>query len=270
MNNIHYPQSIQSQVTALSSSIDDKAQAIDDTIQRINHASSLEEQTNEQRAGASLTKYICLHPYQYGIGHKKTLSAPTALHLAANGSLSSPDIAHLQVGIALVVTGRDANHFASNIDEIAKIINHPAWIALSTQASAEALLPIEKMQIPREKLAPYWTETRLDFISPRLDCTHVLGSANAHHTVNDMTPTERLINVALHQKHQLAQQKQALMQLKAKFTGQCYALRLTGTTNAMKKQLTDFQTDNQPYASVLILLSNNEQELSLLYEMFAL
>lgn len=268
MTKITYPPSIRSQVTDLSLKIDKKITMIDSAIERINHSPS-KEKSSKQPTILSLTKYICLHPYQYGIGHKKTLSAPTALQLAVSG-LSSPDIAHLHVGIALVVTGRDANHFASTINTLAQIINHPAWVALSTQASAEALLSIEKMQIPREKLAPYWTETRLDFMSPRLDCAHALGSANAHNAVDDTTPTERLISVALHQKHQLAQQKQVLMQLKSKFAGQCYALRLTGTTNAMKKQLTDFQTDNQPYASVLILLSNNEQELSLLYEMFAL
>lgn len=270
MITINYPQRIRSQVADLSSKIDNQVTMIDSAIDRINGSSSLDDKPNEHPAAPPLTKYICLHPYQYGIGHKKTLSAPTALQLAANNGLSSSDIAHLPMGIALVVTGRDTNHFASNIYDITQIINHPAWVALSTLASAEALLPIEKMQIPRVHLAPYWTETRLDFISPRLDCVYALGSVNTHNAVGDMTPTERLINAALHQKHQLAQQKQAAMQLREKFVGQCYALRLTGTANAMKKQLTDFQTDNQPYASVLILLSNNEQELSLLYEMFAL
>jgi hypothetical protein len=270
MQTIQYPQNVSTQADALTQSIDTKTQEINTTIDRINSSKKIEFKA--KTSVNFITKYICLHPYQYNISQSKTLLAPVALELAGDSVARSPEVSGLNQGIALIVTGRDTSNFASNMKNISQVINHPAWVQLATLANAEAELSINKMQIPKTKLAPYWSQGRLAFMSPIIDSTQILGNAGAYQSniKNDLTATERLINAAINQKERLIQQKSELSQLKNKFHGQCYALKLSGSPGAIRQQLMNFQTDNQPYASVLVLLSNDSDNLSLLYEMFSL
>ena len=270
MQVIQYPQSINAQVSALTRSIDTKTQEINSAIERINSSKKIESKV--KTSVNFITKYICLHPYQYNISPSKTLLAPVGLQLADDSVAQSPEVSALNKGIALIITGRDARDFADNMKNISQVINHPAWVQLATLANAEAALSINKMQIPKIKLAPYWSKGRLAFMSPIIDSAQILGNAGAHQSniKSDQTATERLINAATQQKERLAHQKSELSQLKNKFSGQCYALKLSGSPGAIRQQLMDFQTDNQPYASVLVLLSNDSDNLSLLYEMFSL
>ncbi|MCD9521062.1 hypothetical protein [Photobacterium phosphoreum] len=259
---IKYPNSIKDQANALSISIDTQITAIDSALSRINVASPLDKKVTVSDV---TSQYLCLHPYLFGVDHNDTLSAPAALQRAGNIIMKSPY--HLSNGLALIVTGRNPSHFAQQIQDISTVITHPAWVQLAILATKKALLPIEKMQIPKTTTDPSWVSFRLDFMSPILDCRTVLGHSTKSKPI---TPIERLIQVSQHQKDRLAQQKQGLLQLKSAFTGQCSALRLTGTHSAMKRQLTDANVDNQPYATVLILLSNDINNLSIYYEMFDL
>ena len=263
MIKIKYPSSIKKQADARTAAIDTQITVIENSLKRINEtpASNKEATTSS----TNHTQYICLHPYLYGVGYNETLSAPTALKLASDMIMKTPH--HYPNGLVLIVTGRDPSHFAQQIQDISSIITHPAWVQLATLAIKKTLLPIEKMQIPKTNTAPSWVSFRLDFMSPTLNCRTALGVPPQSEAI---TPIERLIQVSLHQKDRLAQQKQGLLQLKSAFTGQCAALRLTGTPSAMKKQLTDFKVDNQPYATALMLLSDDIDNLSIYYEMFGL
>ena len=270
MQIIRFPQSINAQVSALMGSIDTSTQDINASIERINSSKKIE--TRAKASTNVITKYICVHPYQYNISPSKTLLAPVGLQIIGDRVAQSSEVNGLNKGIALIVTGRDARNFADNIKSISQTINHPAWAQLATLADAEAELSINKMQIPKTKRAPYWMQGRLAFMSPIIDSYRILGNAGAHqlNIKSNATATERLINMAMQQKERLAHQKRELSQLQNKFSGQCYALKLSGSPGAIRKQLMDFQTDNQPYASVLVLLSNDSDNLSLLYEMFSL
>lgn len=263
MVKINYPSSIKKQADARTAIIDTQITAIESSIKRINETPTSNKEITKN--SAHHTQYICLHPYLYGVGYNDTLSAPTALKLAGNMIMSAPH--HYPNGLVLIVTGRDLSHFAQQIQDISSVITHPAWVQLATLAIKKTLLPIEKMQIPKAATTLSWASFRLDFMSPLLNCRTALGYSPQNEAI---TPIERLIQVSLHQKERLTQQKQGLLQLKSTFTGQCAALRLTGTPSAMKKQLTDFKVDNQPYATALILLSDDIDNLSIYYEMFGL
>ncbi|GEK13210.1 hypothetical protein [Aliivibrio fischeri] len=269
MQTITYPSSVKSQADKLVQSIETREQEITAAIDKIGTSKKLKEKN--KKAGIS-TKYICLHPYQSNISPSKTLLAPIALQIAADNIVNSPEVSHLNSGIALVVTGRDATNFASNIKKIASVINHPAWVQLATLANEESILTINKMQIPKTKPGPYWLNGNIGFITPIITTEQLINSAEAQQITPEinLTPTERLINAATRQKNLLAKQKGQLSQLNNQYTGQCYALKLSGTQSAIRKQLLDFQTDNQPYSSVLVILTNDSENLSLLYEMFSL
>ncbi|MDD9174508.1 hypothetical protein PVK63_06435 [Aliivibrio sp. S2TY2] len=270
MHVIRYPQSISIQADAIVQSIDAKTQEINSAIERIN---SIKKTEVKVKVSVNvITKYICVHPYQYNISPSKTLLASAGLQVTGDSVTQSSEVNGLNKGIALIVTGRDARNFADNVKIISQTINHPAWVQLAILADAEAALSINKMQIPKTKLAPYWMQGRLAFMSPIINSAQILGCAGAHQSniKNNMAATERLISIATQQKERLAHQKRELSQLQNKFSGQCYALKLSGSPSAIRKQLINFQTDNQPYASVLVLLSNDSDNLSLLYEMFSL
>jgi hypothetical protein len=261
MNNIQYPESTKKHVNEQLSSIDAQIDDIDASIAKINVKSAQKEQRKPEKVN---TQYLCLHPYLFGIGHKDTLSAQTALQLAGDAISSSPII--LNSGLALTVTGHDVSQFAINVTAMANTLSHPALKHVAVLASKKALLPIEKMQIPQPSNTQLWVRGNLHFMEPLLSVANALWSANNQ----AMSPVERLINISTHQKSRLLDHKKTLAGLSQKFTSQCYAARLSGTPSVMKKQLSDFKTDNQPYSVTLILLSNDTDSLSILYEMFAL
>lgn len=261
MINIKYPSSTKKQVDTQLSSIDAQIDDIDASIKKINSKSAQKAQHKPEKFN---TQYLCLHPYLFGIGYKDTLSAQTSLQLAGSTLLSSP-IAH-DKGLALVITGRDVNQFAINVTAIANTLSHPALKYIAVLASKKALLPIEKMQIPQPNHNQPWVRGNLHFMEPLLSVTNALWSPSDQ----AMSPVERLINISSHQKNRLINHKNTLSELSQKFTGQCYAARLSGTPSTMKKQLSNFKTDNQPYSVTLILLSNDINSLSILYEMFDL
>ncbi|MEF1204325.1 hypothetical protein [Photobacterium damselae] len=265
MNNISFPPSVNNKINQLSISIDARLTAIENLAERLNSSSS--ESFADNATISTTTQYLCLHPYLFGVGFNDTLSAPTALQIAANAVVSSKTT-HTQ-GIAMIVTGRDQSHFASQIRAISQVVTHPAWLQLSILSSNKSLLPITKMQIPRHKPSPSWTAGNLQFFNPLHDTHKTLHAANAHN-IDAISPVERLITLANRQKKRLQQQQQALHDLREKYNGSCYAIRLSGSVSAMRKQLEEYQADNQPYSTVLLLLSDDDKNLSLLYEMFGL
>lgn len=213
-------------------------------------------------------QYLCLHPYQYHIGYKSILSAHTAIKIGCDAILRA-EISRQTNGVALIVTASDASHFANKVSQIARFIAHPAWIQLSRLATKKTMQNIERMQIPKRDINPVWIDDNLEYMNPIFETNSVIESSISCVVNDELTPAQRIVQLARHQVSYLQKKKNELADLKNLFSGNCYALKLTGPKNAMHKQLSEMQTDNQPYSSLLILLSEDDQ-MNLLYEALGL
>ncbi|RZP88981.1 hypothetical protein [Vibrio vulnificus] len=265
MNNITLPKSLGSRIDAALSEIDAQQSRIDERLSNLDAT----RQANEQRAqqGRVISKQLCLHPFKFNVGTNYTLSAQSAVQLAGQNIITTPELGSLNAGIAIVITGADLSQLSQNVVNIANTLTFPALTQASALITQHALLPINKMQIPRSKMAPYWQDCHVRYFEPFFSAGAIADSLKQSESIDAIT---RLRNVAEFAKEGLNKKKEALDKIKQQFHGQCYALKLAGAPLEIKKQLEEWTTDGQPYALALIILTNEPSELSLIYETFSL
>lgn len=265
MNNISLPNSLSRRIDAALSTIEAQQSRLDEQLANLNAT----RQANEQRAqpGRIISKQLCLHPFKFNVGINHTLSAQSAVQLAGQHIITTPELGTLSAGVAIVVTGADLSQFSQNVANIASTLAFPALTQASALITQHALLPINKMQIPMSKMGPYWQDCHVRYFEPFFSAGTIADSLKQSENIDAKT---RLRNVAGLAKEGLNKKKEALEKIKQQFHGQCYALKLAGAPLSIKKQLDEWITDGQPYALALIILTNDANELSLIYEALSL
>ncbi len=265
MNNITLPNSLLRRIDAALSEIDAQQSRIDERLSNLNAT----RQANEQRAqpGRVISKQLCLHPFKFNVGTNYTLSAQSAVQLAGEHIITTPELGSLNAGIAIVITGADLSQFSQNVADISNTLAFPALTQASALITQQALLPINKMQVPTRKTGPYWQDCHVRYFEPFFSAGAIADSLKQSESIDAIT---RLRNVAELAKEGLNKKKEALEKIKQQFHGQCYALKLAGAPLEIKKQLDEWTTDGQPYALALIIFTNEPNELSLIYETFSL
>lgn len=200
-------------------------------------------------------------PYQYRIGTNQTLSADSAAEFAANKLTDQHDSIQGQHGLALFVTAYNESTFASNLTSITKILPFPEWLAVADKAAKNAVLDIEKMQVPDAKLNPYWRNEDYSSQNPLDTAEQLLGSEIAQAEAvaeSDISPVERLKQLATIQNESLNQLLNDTNNFISLFNGQVYALKLTGTPDNMAKQLREASISSEPYSTLFLMVSNDE------------
>ncbi|MEC4728856.1 hypothetical protein HWQ46_25405 [Shewanella sp. D64] len=203
---------------------------------------------------------LCLTPYQYGIGLNGMLSAKAGTGLLADRLTNALEINGYHHGVAMVITGLDESLFASRLKGVVDVLPFPDWVALHNLASKRAILNVEKMKIPNIKPSPYWTHLNGGLVSPLYAVNNTLleGISLAESIAsNAMSPIERLNALAAKQSKQLEAMQVCISELQQLFKGEVYAKRLSGTPHDMAGQLQRFDTDNQPYSTILVVLSRD-------------
>ena len=94
---------------------------------------------------------IALNPYQYRIGNNGVLSADTAASFAADKLTEQLDSINASYGLALVVTASNESTFAKNVQSITNVLAFPEWLATADKAAQNAVLELNKMQIPQKR-----------------------------------------------------------------------------------------------------------------------
>lgn len=224
---------------------------------------------NEQITHLLFTGYgLAFTPYQYRIGNDGLLSADTALAFAAEKLTDSLDPVHGSYGLALAVTASDESTLASRLQTITKLLAFPEWLAAADHAAKHAVLAIEKLQIPGERLNPYWHTDDYALEQPLANTQWQLyaESATAEATAeSNIKPTDRLKQLATQQNTRLTQLLTDMTQLIALFSGSCSAIKLTGTPDQMAKTLKESSISGEPYSVLFLLLSDTKP--TFFYEM---
>ncbi|PMT73895.1 hypothetical protein C1S86_24385 [Vibrio parahaemolyticus] len=204
---------------------------------------------------------IAFTPYQYRIGTENRLSADNAAKFAAKKLTEQYDPISGQHGLAIFITASTESDFANKISTISKLLPFPEWIALSDMATKHAVLTIEKMQIPPKRLNPYWREDDYSNQAPLSTSDDLIGAELAQAEAiaeNATSPVARLKSLASIQTQQLDQLSNDITAFIALFTGECYAMRLTGTTSSMATQLRDASISSEPYSTLFLMVSKTE------------
>lgn len=224
---------------------------------------------NDQITNLLFTGYaLTFTPYQYRIGNNGLLAADTALAFAADKLADSLDPVHGAFGLALAVTASDESTLARRLQTITKLFAFPEWLAATDHATKHAVLAIEKLQIPGERLNPYWHTDDYALQQPLASTQAQLYAENA--TVeataeSNISPTDRLKQLATQQNTRLTQLLADMTQLIALFSGSCSAIKLTGTPNQMAKTLKESTISGEPYSVLFLLVSDTKP--TFFYEM---
>lgn len=211
---------------------------------------------------------IAFTPYQYRIGNKQTLSADTAAEFASEKLTDQRDPIQGKHGLALFVTDYNQSTFANSLISITQILPFPEWLAVADKAAKNAVLDIEKMQVPDAKLNPYWRNEDYSNQNPLDTTEQLLGSelAQAESVAeSDISPVDRLKQLATIQNESLTQLLDDTNNFISLFNGQVYALKLTGTPDNMAKQLREASISSEPYSTLFLMVSNDEP--TFFYEM---
>jgi len=280
MNIIRFPPSTQnihdqlsSFIGQLKAHVSNQAEKLDELV--IHTPSELAEDAvnlsgiNDQITNLLFTGYgLAFTPYQYRIGNDGLLAADTALSFAAEKLTDSLDLVNGSYGLALVVTASDESTLASRLQAITKLLAFPEWLAAADHATKHAVLAIEKLQIPGERLNPYWHADDYALQQPLASTQVQLCAENATIEAiaeSNISPTDRLKQLATQQNTRLTQLLADMTQLIALFSGSCSAIKLTGTPNQMAKTLKESSISSEPYSVLFLLVSSTKP--TFFYEM---
>lgn len=281
MNNLQFPettQSIHDQLTGfinqLKSHVSEQSAKLDE-IESLHtpsslagDASSLINLRNELNDLLFSGHAIALTPYQYRIGNNGVLSADTAASFAADKLTEQLDSINASYGLALVITASNESTFAKNVQSITNVLAFPEWLATADKAAQNAVLELNKMQIPQKRLNPYWRNDNYALQKPLFDTEQLLNDeiAQAEAVAESNTkPTDRLKQLAQKQSESLTQLLNSVSTLISLFNGQCYAIKLTGSPANMADQLRDSVTSSEPYSTLFLMASDKEP--TFFYEM---
>ncbi len=224
---------------------------------------------SEQITNLLFTGYaLAFTPYQYRIGNDGRLAADTALTFAADKLTDSVDSIKGKHGLALAVTASDESTLAKRLQAITQLLAFPEWLAAADHAAKHAVLAIEKLQIPGERLNPYWHADDYALQQPLASTQVQLYAENATAEAtaeSNIKPTDRLKQLATQQNTRLTQLLADMTQLIALFSGSCSAIKLTGTPNQMAKTLKESSISSEPYSVLFLLVSNTKP--TFFYEM---
>ncbi|NAW59635.1 MULTISPECIES: hypothetical protein [unclassified Vibrio] len=211
---------------------------------------------------------VALTPYQYRIGTQQRLSADTAATFAAQKLTEQYDPVSGKHGLALVITGSTESTFAANLSAITTLLAFPEWLAVTDHAQKNAILAIEKMQIPARRLNPYWRTDDYAYQAPLSTTQHYLSAELAQAQAcaeSAVSPVERLKQLAALQSQTMDTLLTDVSNFIRLFQGQCYAVRLTGTPANMAKQLRETRISAEPYSTLFLMVS--DQEPTFFYQM---
>lgn len=265
MKQIQLPITLKAHINNALAKIMDKLNSIDEGLSKLSSSKILKYQSETK--DISTIKYLCLHPFTFGVGINGTLSAQNAMNIAGQHIIREPELGSLNNGIAIVITGSDISQFANQVSRITEILTFPALIQANTIIAQQALLPVNKMQKPTQKIGPYWKDCHVQYFEPYFS-THALATSLV--LDKSIDARARLTNVAELAKQTLTMHEKKLKNVMSHFIGSCYAIKLSGTPIEIKKQLDEWHTDSQPYALVFIIISSDANELNYLFETFAL
>lgn len=211
---------------------------------------------------------IALTPYQYNIGNDQFLSADSALNFAAQKLTDQYDSIKGSFGLALIITGYSESVFANNLVTLTNVLAFPEWKAVADHASKNAVLEIEKMQIPATRNNPYWRQDDYGHQTPLSESEQLIGSeiSLAEAAAESATsPVERLKQLATLQNQMADELISNVESIISLFSGQCYAVKLSGTPQQMAETLQDTTISTDPHSTMFLMVS--EQEPTFFYQM---
>lgn len=214
---------------------------------------------------------IAFNPYQYRIGNDGVLSADSAKAFASEKLTEQLDSISARYGLALVVTAGNESQFAENLQTIIKLLPFPEWIQTATSAANHAVLTIESAQIPAKRFNPYWRDDDYSLQQPLARSEQLTGDELAQGesvAESGVSPVSRLQELAAIQVNRLSKLVTDTNNFLNTFTGQCYAIKLTGTPRDMARQLDDITISSEPLSALFLMTSNDEPVF--FYEMFEL
>lgn len=265
-NAIHQPladfiEQLKGQVTTQKAKLDDIQSPVYTPSALADSASELNALRDELNALLFSGFAIGFNPYQYRIGNDGKLSANTALSFAAEKLTDSKEPITGNYGLALVVSAASESQLASQLESLVSLLPFPEWVNCYHLAAKNAVMAVEKMQVPTARLNPHWRADDFSNNQPLADTFAYLDAelATSESVAESATnPVERLKQLADVKNQVLSKLLDDMAVFIASFQGDCTAIKLTGTPSQMAKQLSETSVSEQAYSSVFLLVSDDE------------
>lgn len=250
---------LKGQVNSQKAKLDDLQSPVYTPSSLASSAAELNALRNELNALLFSGFAIGFNPYQYRIGNDGKLSANTALTFAAEKLHDSRDAITGSYGLALIVSASSESVFAQNLQTIIQLMPFLEWTHCYHLAAKHAVIPVEKMQVPTARLNPRWRADDFQFSEPLtgtyqyLDAELATSESVAESATN---PVDRLKQLADKKNQVLSKLVNDMNAFIATFQGDCTAIKLTGTTSQMAKQLQETTVSEEPYSTVFVMVSD--------------
>ena len=265
-NAIHQPladfiDQLKGQVTTQKAKLDDIQSPVYTPSALADSANQLNSLRGELNTLLFSAFVIGFTPYQYRVGNDGKLSANTALAFAAEKLTDNKEPITANYGLALVISAASKSQLASQLQSLVNLLPFPEWVNCFHLSAKNAVMAVEKMQVPTARLNPHWRADDFSNNQPLantyayLDAELATSESVAESATN---PVERLKQLADKKNQVLSKLLDDMGAFIASFYGDCTAIKLTGTPSQMAKQLSETSVSEQAYSSVFLLVSDDE------------